>query len=69
MMGEGLAEDRIPSQEQECMVVAGLNLLRLQVITVLICFSYKFGSVCAYVFQVNAEILCCRDSLCKKYHG
>lgn len=30
-VGEGLAEDRIPSQEQECMVVAGLNLLRLQV--------------------------------------
>ncbi|XP_076028585.1 E3 ubiquitin-protein ligase HERC2 isoform X2 [Oratosquilla oratoria] len=29
-VGEGLAEDRIPSQEQECMVVAGLNLLRLQ---------------------------------------
>ena len=30
-VGEGLADDRIPSQEQECMVVAGLNLLRLQV--------------------------------------
>ncbi|XP_042217246.1 E3 ubiquitin-protein ligase HERC2-like isoform X2 [Homarus americanus] len=29
-VGEGLADDRIPSQEQECMVVAGLNLLRLQ---------------------------------------
>ncbi|XP_042876756.1 E3 ubiquitin-protein ligase HERC2-like isoform X6 [Penaeus japonicus] len=29
-VGEGLADDHIPSQEQECMVVAGLNLLRLQ---------------------------------------
>ena len=31
LVGEGLADDDIPSQEQECMVVARLNLLRLQV--------------------------------------
>ena len=30
-VGEGLLEDKVPAQEQECMVVAALNLLRLQV--------------------------------------
>lgn len=44
-VGEGLAEDRIPSQEQECMVVAGLNLLRLQVDPVHICFSFRSAFV------------------------